>query len=139
MALIATQEQTLSNWLKMEDYADLKYCRDLFSFKGVANTTYPHGTVLAVKTGETVMQPWVANGADGLGTAVAVLFADVTSPASGDNIDCLAIFRGPVSVNYKGLVVPVGTTTPQKNAIKDQLEAKGFQVLWSVVSEAFPY
>lgn len=139
MALIATQEQTLSNWLKMEDYADLAYCRDLFSFKGVANTKYPHGTVLAVKTGETVMQPWVANGADGLGTAVAVLFADVSAPADGSNIDCLAIFRGPVSVNYKGLVVPAGTTIPQKNAIKDQLEAKGFQVLWSVQAEAFPY
>ena len=132
MAVIAVQDQTITNWLKMEAYADLAYARNTFNFKGVAGTVYPHGTVVAAPNSMDELVPW-----DGVTDAVGMLYHTVTG--TGAIADTLVLFRGPAAVRLEGLVMPAGVTDAQKKNLRDALEDRGFEVLDSVDAEAFPY
>lgn len=126
--LIATQDQTLSNWLKMEDYADLAYCRDLVSFTGTAGVV-KSGTVLGKKTAGGYVV-WDDAASDGSEVAAAIVFNTFTATGSAQNI--LALNRGPASVSKLGLVVKSGADLDE---LKAGLEAVGVQVLETVAAE----
>ena len=131
MAVIAIQDQILSNWLKMEDYADLAYCRDLVSFTGAAGVVKT-GTVLGKKTAGGFAL-WNKGASDGSEVAAAIVFNTFTATGTAQNI--LALKRGPASVSKMGLLVPAGTDAAAYTQLKANLEAIGVQVLETVDTE----
>lgn len=128
MAVIAVQDQSLSNWLKMEAYADLAYARNTYNFTGVAGTKYPHGTVVADDNGNVI--PWT-----GAQDPVGMLYHTETGTGAAQKV--LVLFRGPAAVRLKGLVFPNTVTAPQIENLRKKLEFKGFEVLDSVIAEPY--
>lgn len=127
MAVIATQNQSLSNWLKMEFGIPVAYCRDEFSYTGTAAAFVPMGTVFGKKTSDGSLAAWNPTATDGTEVAVAINFDDFT--ATGVSQKIIAMNRGPASISKMGLVVPAGTTAPQYATLRANLEAVGIQVL----------
>lgn len=131
MAVIAVENQVLSNWLKMDGFADVAYTRDNVSFTGTAGAVLS-GTVLGKLTAGGYAK-WNPTANDGSEVAAAIAFNPFIATGSAQTI--LALTRGPASVSKMGLVVPTGTNSTQYATLRAQLEAIGVQVLETVKVE----
>ena len=131
--LIATQSQTLSNWLKKElDPAFLAYCREEGVVTFAAAGTIASGTVLGKVTasGKYVVSKQAAT--DGSEVPAAIMWADKVATAAGD-VKSIVLFRGPASVSAGGLVLDATyNDATKKAAAYAALEAIGVQVLPTV-------
>ena len=131
--LIATQAQTLSNWLKKElDPVFLAYCREEVAVTFAAAGTIATGTVLGKVTasGKYVVSKQTA--ADGSEVPAAIMWADKVATAPGD-VKSIVLFRGPASVSAGGLVLDATyNDATKKAAAYAALEAIGVQVLPTV-------
>lgn len=138
MALIATQSQTLSNWLKHEYLPDLAYCREVVkSTESAASLTM--GTVLGKITATGVYVISKQDATDGSQVPAGIVFYDpaVVAGLGGAPIDVLALVRGPASISKDGLLLDATfDTNAKKAAAYAALEAIGIQVLDTVAVTA---
>lgn len=130
--LIATQLQTLSNWLKNETDPVLAYCREQGTFTATGAGTTVNGTVLGkvTATGKYVVSKQDAT--DGSEDVAGILWSDAVATAAGD-VEVMVLFRGPASVSEGGLIMDATyNTDAEKQAVYAALEAKGIQTLPTV-------
>ena len=134
MALIAVQNQTLSNWLKHAYLMDLAYCNEVVTFTAPAGET-KLGTVLGkiTATGKYVVSKQTAN--DGSEVPAAITFFDGTYTAGDQKV--VALVRGPAGISKLGILLDATfNDATKKAAAYAALEAKGIQVLDTVAVTA---
>ncbi len=125
--LIATQNQTLSNWLKHEYGSDFAYCREVVTFTAPAGET-KLGTVLGKITasGKYVVSKQTAT--DGSEVPAAIVYHDGVYTAADQKV--LTLVRGPAGISKLGIILDATfDNAAKKAAAYAALEAKGIQVL----------
>ena len=134
MALIATQNQTLSNWLKHAYLMDLAYCNEVVTFTAPAGLT-KLGTVLGkiTTTGKYVISKQTAT--DGSEVPAGIVFFDGEYTAGDQKV--VALVRGPAGISKLGIILDATFNDDTKKAAAyAAFEAMGIQVLDTVTVTA---
>lgn len=127
MALIASENPRLTNWLKRELWAEQGFCRLAVVANEAAATTYKSGTVLGKVTATDKYVQYDNAAADGSETAAAVVIEEAELEAGTDKT-VLVLVKGPAIVADGGLVFADGTIQADKDAAYADLEAKDINV-----------
>jgi Bacteriophage lambda head decoration protein D len=130
MALIATEDRRVSDWLKHEYEPSIGYCREGVIVREAVARTLKGGTVLGQVTSDGKYKIALQAAVDGSQNAAGLVYEDsVTIPANTD-VRVLVLVRGPAQVLKTGLTLDASYgTAPQIAAAQAQLVARGIQML----------
>lgn len=124
MALIASENPRLTNWLKREMWAEQGFCRKAVVANEAAATTYESGTVLGLVTADDKYVRYDDTATDGSETAAAIVIEEAELEAGTDKT-VLVLVKGPAIVADGGLVFKDGV---DKAAAYASLEDKDINV-----------
>ena len=129
MALIATDTQRLSNWLKYEEEPSLGLCREVVTINEAAAKALVTGTVLGKVTVGGKYKVAVETASDGSKVADAiyignVLGNDTQTVAAATDTKILVLKRGKAIVSKGNLLLDsTYDSDAKKNAVYASLEA----------------
>ena len=131
MAVISTENQTLSNLVKRQLWNDTNYNSDVVVINDSA-ATLQIGTVLGKVAATGKYKVAIETAVDGSKVADAIVERVVTIVGATDT-NILVISRGPAAIS-KGALILSSTYDNQakKDAVYASLVAKGFQVLETI-------
>lgn len=130
MAVIATENQKLSNTVKQELWSDLAYCRVVATANEAAAKTYKIGDVVGIVAGKVKLA--VETAVDGSKAFYGIVLEDKAVPATTDTKVLVAV-RGPMSVNKAGVFLDASyDDATKKGVVYAAMEAAGIQVLEAV-------
>lgn len=127
MALIASENPRLTNWLKREMWAEQGYCRLAVVANEAAATTYKTGTVLGKVTASGKYVQYDNAATTGEEVAAGVVIEEAELEAGVDKT-VLVLVKGPAIAADGGLVFKDGTVQGDKDAAYADLEAAGINV-----------
>lgn len=131
MAVISTENQTLSNVIKRQLWGDINYNSEVVVINDSA-ATLQIGTVLGKVTATGKYKVAVETAVDGSKVADAIVEKVVTILGATDT-NILVSTRGPASISKGGLILGATyDTQAKKDAVYASLVLKGFQVLETV-------
>lgn len=132
MAVIATENQKLSNTVKQELWPDLAYCRVVATANEGSAKTYKIGDVLGKVTASGKVKLAVETATDGSKDFYAICLEDKEVAATTDTKVLVAV-RGPMSVNKAGVFLDASyDNDTKKGVVYAAMEAAGIQVLEAV-------
>ena len=132
MAVIATENQKLSNTVKQELWPDLAYCRVVATANEGSAKTYKIGDVLGKVTASGKVKLAVETAVDGSKDFYAICLEDKEVAATADTKVLVAV-RGPMSVNKAGVFLDASyNNDTKKGVVYAAMEAVGIQVLEAV-------
>lgn len=131
MALVSTENQTLSNVVKKQLWNDINYNSEVVVINDAA-ATLQIGTILGKVTATGKYKVALQGAVDGSQTPDAIVERVTAVPATTDT-NILVISRGPVTVSKAAMTLSTSySTQPQKDTAYAALTAKGFQILETI-------
>lgn len=129
MTVVATDTQSLSNWLKYEEEPSLGLCHEVVTINQAASTALVTGTVLGKVTADGKYKVAVETAIDGSKVADAiyigsVLGKDTQTVAAATDTKILVLKRGKAIVSKGALLLDATYNDDvKKNAVYASLEA----------------